>query len=316
MLDQELEADPSKMSSEELAATRTKLLDLSEQLWNLAGNSSNQMINDTNVFQPVRHMVFAIALNAGMGGTLTNFAGGFILHFTSCAFESEIMAMSSLTADQATAGQAVIEQGFAEGFIASLRFASIAGTQFRPVDIFIQRARTDAAKRVAHAILNNSDPAMPEVTILLAQAVANRRFGWGEPLDIQFIGTEGRVVDLAEMRGKVVLVSFWGTQCPSCVAEIPHLKKLYREERDQGFEIVGICVYPDNPEVLESIREFKLPWPNYVDSKGWSNEFAVACGVVVTPTHWLVDRKGLVRETGFHVEDIDGAVELLLREEP
>ena len=50
---------------------------------------------------------------------------------------------------------------------------------------------------------------------------------------------DGRPVSLADYKGKVVLVDFWATWCPPCVASIPALNTLAQKYHDQGFVIVG-----------------------------------------------------------------------------
>ena len=51
----------------------------------------------------------------------------------------------------------------------------------------------------------------------------------GKGLDMKFTATDGTEVDLAKMKGKVVLIDFWATWCGPCVAEIPNVKKTYEK---------------------------------------------------------------------------------------
>jgi len=57
-------------------------------------------------------------------------------------------------------------------------------------------------------------------------------------LEVPMFG--GRTFSIAEARGKVLLIDFWASWCPPCVAELPHIEQLYTEHRDEGLEVVAI----------------------------------------------------------------------------
>ena len=68
-------------------------------------------------------------------------------------------------------------------------------------------------------------------------------------------------VNLAEYKGKVVIVNFWATWCGPCKVEIPDFVKLYAQYKDKGLVIVGISI-DDSPEQLQSfMREYKMNYP-------------------------------------------------------
>lgn len=58
--------------------------------------------------------------------------------------------------------------------------------------------------------------------------------------DFSFVDFEGKARKLSDYRGKYVLLDFWGTWCPPCVAEVPALKQLYGKFRSRNFEIIGM----------------------------------------------------------------------------
>lgn len=50
----------------------------------------------------------------------------------------------------------------------------------------------------------------------------------------------GQSVTLSELKGKVVVMSFWATWCGPCKEEMPHLQKMYAAKKDSGFEVLSI----------------------------------------------------------------------------
>jgi thiol-disulfide isomerase/thioredoxin len=58
--------------------------------------------------------------------------------------------------------------------------------------------------------------------------------------DFTFTDFKGQERRFAEYRGKYVLLDFWATWCKPCLADFPHLKELYAQYRERGFEILGL----------------------------------------------------------------------------
>ena len=127
----------------------------------------------------------------------------------------------------------------------------------------------------------------------------------GKPLDISFVALDGTKFNLADMKGKVVLIDFWATWCGPCVAEMPTVKKAYDKYHPAGFEVVGISLDTDKDAVLKFIKKNGITWPQYFDGKQWSNDISFRFGIEAIPAEWLVDKKGVLRETNVrgHVEE-------------
>ena len=150
-----------------------------------------------------------------------------------------------------------------------------------------------------------ADP-QPDVAALVQKLVDLKT----KPLDLAFTAVDGSTVDLAKLRGKVVLVDFWATWCPPCRAEVPNVVATYQKYHDKGFEVVGISLDGNKDSLLAFTQANGMVWPQYFDGKLWENKISTAYNITSIPTMWLLDKKGMyVSEAG---DDIAGQVEKLL----
>ena len=121
-----------------------------------------------------------------------------------------------------------------------------------------------------------------------------------ELVGIQWI--QGGPLDLAALRGKVVLVRFWLTGCPLCAATAPALRELDEHYRAQGLVVVGIH-HPKSADVRDSavvrraVRGFGWAFPVGIDND-WKTVRAYGVGTHFrrfTSISVLFDRRGIIR---------------------
>ncbi len=135
-----------------------------------------------------------------------------------------------------------------------------------------------------------------------------------KPFDLAFKALDGTEVDLAKMRGKVVLVDFWATWCGPCMSELPKVLTTYTKLHDKGFEIIGISLDEDADALKQIIKSKKIPWPQSFDGKGWESPLAKKYAIQAIPTMWLVNKKGMIVDTAAS-GDFEEKIERLLAEE-
>ena len=134
-----------------------------------------------------------------------------------------------------------------------------------------------------------------------------------KPMELKFISIDGTPVDLANMRGKVVLIDFWATWCGPCMMEVPEVVAVYNKYHDKGFEIIGISLDQSRDAVLKTTEAKGMTWQQYFDGKGWKNELAVFYGIHSIPAMWLVNKQGILA-TRQARGNLDEEIEKLLAE--
>lgn len=76
--------------------------------------------------------------------------------------------------------------------------------------------------------------------------------------DFTLTDLQGGTVELAELRGKTVIIDFWATWCPPCEFQVPELNAFYDAHReDPSVAVIGISVDTDGPEVVSAWVEEK-----------------------------------------------------------
>ncbi len=108
---------------------------------------------------------------------------------------------------------------------------------------------------------------------------------------VTFVSLKGERIAMSDLRGKVVLVEFWATDCATCVKEMPQVVATYNKYRASGFEIIAVAMRYDPPNyVINYAERNAVPFKVALDPMG---ELARAFGdVTLTPTTFVMDKRG------------------------
>lgn len=109
--------------------------------------------------------------------------------------------------------------------------------------------------------------------------------------NVTFTTITGQKISMLDLKGKVVLINFWATDCPGCIKEMPDLIKTYNNYKAKGFEVISVAMPYDPPaQVLNYTKQKALPFPVMHDGFG---EITKAFGDVnLTPTAFIFNKKG------------------------
>jgi thiol-disulfide isomerase/thioredoxin len=128
----------------------------------------------------------------------------------------------------------------------------------------------------------------------IAPAVHTQAMGDGDHPEapaISLTDIEGKRLDLADYKGKVVVLDFWATWCGPCRIEIPGLMEMQSKYASRGFSVIGIAMQDDPGSVVEFYKEFKV---NYRVAVGTERIGELYGGVFGLPMTFLIGRDGRI----------------------
>lgn len=110
--------------------------------------------------------------------------------------------------------------------------------------------------------------------------------------DFSLPTTDGKILKLSSLKGKVVIIDFWATWCPPCRKSIPDLIELKKKYGSKGFEIVGISLDTDTKnQVIPFMKEKGI---NYPVVYGNQNVTELYGGIEAIPTSFIIDQQGKI----------------------
>ncbi|MFD2213163.1 TlpA disulfide reductase family protein [Metabacillus endolithicus] len=115
-------------------------------------------------------------------------------------------------------------------------------------------------------------------------------------IDFTLNTTEDKKLNLGNLKGNVMVLTFWTTWCSYCQEEMAELTKFYKEKRLDGIEVVGVNITSaenSQKEVIHFVKQSKLPFPVVLDVKG---EVSKSYQVIGIPTSYIIDENGMIRE--------------------
>ncbi len=130
----------------------------------------------------------------------------------------------------------------------------------------------------------------------VAQPVQAQQGRWTEenalPPALALKDTDGRALNLAAFKGKVVVLNFWATWCGPCVAEMPSLQTLARRYADKSLVVLGVNYHESSEKVKSFQQRYKIEFPLARDP--WQ-ETSAAWNVRILPETFVIDAEGKLR---------------------
>lgn len=113
-----------------------------------------------------------------------------------------------------------------------------------------------------------------------------------DPVDFTLPDVDGKERSLSDFRGKWVLVNYWATWCPPCLAEMPELELFHNQHKEKDAMVIGVAMEDMDPKRLKVFLERQfISYPILQRSPGTHTELG---SVPALPTSYLISPEGEV----------------------
>jgi TolA-binding protein/peroxiredoxin len=137
----------------------------------------------------------------------------------------------------------------------------------------------------------------------------------GQTIQLAGKTVQGANVDVAQYRGKVVLIHYWSTWCEPCITDMAKIKELFAQHGRAGFAPIGVNLDADKKAVESHLAENRLPWPQLYESGSLDGRLANELGILTLPTMILLDRKGRVVNRNLNINELEAELKKYLQQQ-
>ena len=110
--------------------------------------------------------------------------------------------------------------------------------------------------------------------------------------DFSLKQSDGAAVDLASLKGKVVLLNFWATWCGPCKIEIPWFMEFQQQFKDKGFEVLGVAMDDDGwKSVKPYVASHKINYRVVLGNDAVATAYG---GIDSLPTTFVLNQNGKI----------------------
>lgn len=128
------------------------------------------------------------------------------------------------------------------------------------------------------------------------------------------VALDGSTIDLADHRGRVVVLDFWTSFCLPCLAMVPHTRQMLEQLEGEPVSFFGVCGDESQQKGLATVRRTGMTWPSFWDGpSGSGGPIATDWHVASWPTVYVLDGNGLIRFKFHSREEAEAGLERAIR---
>ncbi len=169
---------------------------------------------------------------------------------------------------------------------------AVFGTGMQIAEGYLDKLNTEGARKIYDKLAQKLSFAGDIQQVLRPHRNALSWIGKKAP-ELKGKTLDGKELGLADYKGKIVLIDFWASWCPPCLASLPELEEVYRNYHHQGFEVIGVSLDHSEEMLAQYLNKNPLPWMNIYDGY-FDGPNARRYEVEGIPQSFVLDRKGRI----------------------
>ncbi|MCA9260549.1 MAG: redoxin domain-containing protein, partial [Planctomycetales bacterium] len=127
----------------------------------------------------------------------------------------------------------------------------------------------------------------------------------GRSIALKGKSIDGKQIDLAQYRGKAVLLHYWSTQGTTSQADHAVIKDVYAKYGGKSFDVIGVNLDYSREDLVNYLRENRLPWKQIYEDGGFESRPANDMGVIILPLFVLVGPDGSVVSNSLQAAELE-----------
>ncbi len=119
----------------------------------------------------------------------------------------------------------------------------------------------------------------------------------GEPVegdkapDFTLTTLDGKQMSFADLKGKPIMINFWGTWCPPCKSEMPAIQEAYVSNKHKGFQVVSVNIHENALPVGNFASQYGLTFPILLDK---DKDVVKLYKIGPIPSSFFINRDGVI----------------------